>query len=219
MARVLGLIPARGGSRRLPGKNLLPVAGRPMIAWTIDAALQSGVLDRVVISTDDPEIAAAGRAAGAEVPFMRPAALATDAAPLVDVALHALEACGGVEFLVLLQPTSPLRTPGDIVACLEPVLAGEIAAVTVRRISKQWQVFRRLGPDGRLSDCPPPPALPDAMLTGAVYAIGVDTLKRTRDFAPDGAIGVETPDDRAIDVDYAAELAICDALLRIRDGR
>jgi len=150
---------------------------------------------------------------------MRPAALATDEAPLVDVALHALDACGGAEFLVLLQPTSPLRTPGDIVACLEPVLAGATAAVTVRRISKQWPVFRRLGPDGRLADCAPPPAMPDVMLTGAVYAIGVGTLRAARDFAPDGAIGVETPDDRAIDVDYAAELVICDALLRARNGR
>lgn len=118
--RVLALIPARGGSKRLPRKNVLPLAGRPLIAWTIQAALEVGGIDDVVVSTDDPEIAEVSRAAGALVPFRRPPALASDEATTLDVVWHALAELGDRhDWLVLLQPTSPLRTAADIAGALD----------------------------------------------------------------------------------------------------
>jgi CMP-N,N'-diacetyllegionaminic acid synthase len=111
--KVLGIVPARGGSKGIPRKNLAPVAGRPLLAYTIEAALGSKRLSRVVVSTDDEEIAEVARALGAEVPFLRPAELAADDTPAVPVLQHAvreLEAEGWrADCIVCLQPTSPLR--------------------------------------------------------------------------------------------------------------
>src|ERR671938_1982216 len=106
--RVLGLIPARGGSTGIPGKNLAPLCGRPLLAWTVGAACAARSLDRVFVSTDSEEIAATARDLGADV-LERPAELARDEVPMRDVLLHALEELGRPEVLVLLQPTSPLR--------------------------------------------------------------------------------------------------------------
>ncbi len=112
--RFVGLIPARSGSKGIPGKNIAPCAGKPLLAWTCEAALASRRLARTLLSTDSQEIAAAGRACGVEVPFLRPAALAADDTPSIDVMRHALdwlESSGErADALVLLQPTSPLRT-------------------------------------------------------------------------------------------------------------
>lgn len=114
----IAVIPARGGSKRMPGKNLLELGGKPLIVWTIEAALGSGCFDEVVVSTDDPEIAAVARSIGATVPFIRPAEISTDTAASIDVVRHALswfEAKGReYETVTLLQPTSPLRTAGHI---------------------------------------------------------------------------------------------------------
>jgi CMP-N,N'-diacetyllegionaminic acid synthase len=103
---VLGLIPARGGSKGIPRKNLVPLGGKPMLRWTVDAALAAETLGRVVVSTDDDEIAAA--AAGCEV-LRRPAELAADETPMLDVILHAVAELGPVDAVCVLQPTSPLR--------------------------------------------------------------------------------------------------------------
>lgn len=115
---VLALIPARGGSKRIPGKNIAPCAGRPLLAYTIEAALGAMSLDRIVLSTDSEDIADVARANGLEVPSLRPAHLAGDDTLMIDVAQHHLDeaAAAGeeVEVLVLLQPTSPLRLSGHI---------------------------------------------------------------------------------------------------------
>ncbi|MBI4886462.1 MAG: acylneuraminate cytidylyltransferase family protein [Acidobacteria bacterium] len=110
---VLGVIPARGGSKGIPGKNLAPVAGRPLIAWTCDAARASRLLTHVAVSTDDERIADAARARGVETVLRRPAPLSADDTPMLPVLRHALaefeRTAGPVETVVLLQPTSPLR--------------------------------------------------------------------------------------------------------------
>jgi CMP-N,N'-diacetyllegionaminic acid synthase len=111
--RILALIPARSGSKRLPGKNVKPLGGKPLIAWSIETARQLlGVCD-ILVSTDDEAVATISRSAGVLVPWLRPAELATDTASSVDVALHALDwyenAKGAVDGLLLLQPTSPFR--------------------------------------------------------------------------------------------------------------
>ena len=120
---VLGLITARGGSKGIPGKNITPLAGRPLLAYTCDAALASRSIARTIISTDDPKIADVARQCGIEAPFMRPQALATDTATSIDVALHALHWFIQTEkqtpdALLLLQPTSPLRTADHIDAAI-----------------------------------------------------------------------------------------------------
>ncbi|MFZ5639688.1 MAG: cytidylyltransferase domain-containing protein [Bacillota bacterium] len=116
--RILGLIPARGGSKGLPGKNIRPMLGKPLIAWTIGQALACKYLDKVIVSTDDEKIADTAKKYGADVPFFRPEELATDEARSVDVIFHALDFFKQqnyeFDYVVLLQPTSPLRTTNDI---------------------------------------------------------------------------------------------------------
>ena len=111
--RILAIIPARGGSKRLPRKNILNLAGKPLIAWSIESALASKYIDRVIVSSDDDEIAAISEKYGADVPFMRPADLATDESTSIDVVLYTIEALRGIDeqydYVILLQPTSPLR--------------------------------------------------------------------------------------------------------------
>jgi CMP-N-acetylneuraminic acid synthetase len=113
--KILGLVPARGGSKGVPGKNLAPLAGRSPVQRAYEAGRDSGVCDRIVLSTDDEAIAAEGRRAGLEVPFLRPAALARDDTPMIEVVVHALETLRAEGYepdaVMLLQPTSPLRTP------------------------------------------------------------------------------------------------------------
>ena len=159
--RVLGLIPARGGSKGIPRKNALPVAGKPLVAWTIEAA-RSARLDRVVVSTDDDEIAALAREHGAEV-LERPAELAADATPALPVIRHALEHDLGREAdaVAYLQPTSPLRRPGHIDAALDLLAPGVDSVVSVVAVPHCFNPVSvlRLGEDGALA-----PFLPDQPL-------------------------------------------------------
>ena len=191
--RVLGLVPARGGSKGVPGKNVRPLAGHTLLEYTARAARESGVLDRIILSTDSPVIADAGRRAGLEVPFVRPAMLAADDTPMVPVIEHALAELSrehwSPEFVVLLQPTSPLRRPDHIreaVSMLRETGADSVVTVV--------EVPRHLSPDyvmridgGRLK-----PFLPDgARVTrrqdaraaysrdGTVYAFRRSTIERT----------------------------------------
>lgn len=116
--KILAIVPARGGSKRVPGKNIKLLGGRPLITWTLQCAWDSQVLEAVTVSTDDPETAEIATQAGAWVPGLRPAELATDTASSVDVVLHALDCYeakhGAVDGVMLLQPTSPFRSPDSI---------------------------------------------------------------------------------------------------------
>lgn len=122
MTEVVAIIPARGGSKGVPGKNLRPLAGKPLLVWSIEQALACGSVGRVVVSTDSEEIATVARAAGADVPALRPAELATDTAPTEPALLHMLDvlSTGGYrpDATMLLQPTSPLRRPETLDAAL-----------------------------------------------------------------------------------------------------
>lgn len=121
--RLIALIPARGGSKGIPRKNLAPLGGRPLIAWTIEAALSAGCFGKVVVSTDDEEIAAVARDCGAEVPFLRPAEFSGDMAPALAVVQHALTALpedrATWDAVAYLQPTSPFRTSRQLVQAVE----------------------------------------------------------------------------------------------------
>jgi CMP-N-acetylneuraminic acid synthetase len=146
MSHVLAIVPARGGSKGVPGKNLRKLAGRTLLDYTAVAARDSGVIDRIVLSTDSAEIAEAGKRAGLEVPFMRPDALAQDDTPMLAVIQHALDSLTvdgwTTDVIVLLQPTSPLRRPShvrDAVTMLHDTNADSVVTVI--------ELPRHLSPD------------------------------------------------------------------------
>lgn len=147
---VLGIIPARGGSKGLPRKNLLPLGGKPLIAWTIGQAGGSRLLDRAIVNTDDPEIAETARRFGGDVPFLRPAELAADETPILDVIRHAVahfaERGSSWDYIALLEPTSPLRAPGDIDAAIRMLIddAGEAdSLVSVGRVHMEHPAIQK----------------------------------------------------------------------------
>lgn len=218
---VLGLITARGGSRGLPGKNVLPLAGKPLIAWTIEAARAAARVDRVVLSTDDPTIADVARSHGCDVPFQRPQDLATDTAGSIDVVLHALDALPGHGVIVLLQPTSPLRAPADIDATLAPVLDGSAPAcvsVTEAEQPPHWMYSldagRRLRPLLPKTGATRRQDLPATyVLNGAVYAADASWLRGTRSFVTAETVAHVMPPERSVDIDTALDLAFAELLL------
>jgi CMP-N,N'-diacetyllegionaminic acid synthase len=208
--RVLGLITARGGSKGVPGKNIKFLAGKPLIVWTIEAALASGRIDRLILSTDSDEIAAVAKAAGCEVPFMRPPTLATDTATSNDVIRHALETIdSNDDRVVLLQPTSPLREPQDINGCLDTQAAsGGPFAVSVCVADPPPEHIFRIDANQRLSPVIKGPNASRRQdlqssyaLNGAVYA-----FERAWFLAADGlqvgdAVPYVMPAERSIDID------------------
>jgi len=149
---VIAIVPARGGSKGLPGKNTKLLCGKPLIVWTIDVALKSKLVDELVVSTDSREIAAIAREAGAPVPFLRPAQLATDTVPTIDVVEHALgffSVNKGVPFdyVVLLEPTSPLREDDDIDNMLRKLHASAESfdsIISVGQVSEHPSIMKKL---------------------------------------------------------------------------
>lgn len=138
MAKILGVITARGGSKGIPGKNIKPLLGKPLIGYTIEAAKASGVFDRLILSTDDQQIADVAKSFGCEVPFMRPADLAADKSSHLPVMQHAIQWMKEKEnytpdYVMILQPTSPLRQPEHIkeaVAMIEKTGADSVLSVS-----------------------------------------------------------------------------------------
>jgi CMP-N,N'-diacetyllegionaminic acid synthase len=140
---VLAIVPARGGSKGVPGKNIRPLAGRTLLDYAAAAARESGVVDRIVVSTDAEDVADAGRRAGLEVPFMRPASLAQDDTPMLPVLRHALEALAHErwipDFVVLLQPTSPLRRGSHVLEAVTLLRqSGADSVVTVVEVPRHF---------------------------------------------------------------------------------
>jgi len=207
---VLAVVPARGGSKGLPGKNIRPLAGKPLIAWTLECAAQSRYIDRCIVSTDDPEIADVARVWGGDVPFLRPAELARDDTPGIAPVIHALEQIGGYDLVVLLQPTSPLRTPTDIDGCLEKLTASGAPAcvsVTLADQSPYWMYTLTERETIRpvlegIDRAVPRQKLPEVyMLNGAVYAAEVDWLKKSRSFLTEETAAFVMPRERSVDID------------------
>jgi CMP-N,N'-diacetyllegionaminic acid synthase len=228
--RLLALIPARGGSKRLPGKNLMPLGGKPMIVWSIDAVRSLPDICGILVSTDDEAIAAAAVAAGADVPWRRPAELATDTAASVDVALHALDwyeaAHGKVDGLLLLQPTSPLRSRSTVergIALFAEgggcAVIGVAAAAThplwaLRLVDGALQPWLDEGGLNRRSQDLPPAY----EVTGAFYLVAPQELRRYHSFFPPGALPLVMESRReTIDIDTAEDFAMAQALLAL-DG-
>lgn len=220
-ASVIGVVPARGRSKRLPGKNLLDLAGSPLLAWTLNAARESSYIDELVVTTDDTATARLAAESGVHA-VDRPPELATDEARSVDAVLHALDAVGGsFEYCVMLQPTSPLRTAADIDRALEICTEAEAPAcvsVTEAKTPPEW--LFRLSDTGRLQatiEGPMPHRHQDARaayaLNGAVYVAEVPWLRRERTFITDRTAAYVMPSDRSIDIDSALDVKVAELLL------
>ncbi len=220
--KTLAIILARGGSTGLPGKNLLPLAGKPLLAWSVEAGLRATGVDRVVLSSDDEAILAAAREAGAET-LLRPAELAQDDTPSDVSLLHAWEQAGrGEGVLVLLQPTSPLRTAADIDGALARLEAPGADAVisVVEPPCNPWKCFYA-DDDGHLhgiagNDAPfrPRQELPHAYApNGAIYAVRTALFERTGKLFQPRTLPYVMDRERSLDVDTADDLARAAAVL------
>ena len=156
--KVLGVIPARGGSKGVPKKNVKLLGGKPLIAYSIEAARAAKRLTRVIVSTDDEEIAEVSRRWGADAPFLRPAELATDAAKAVPVIQHALEEMEGrddqvYDAVMMLQPTTPFRTGADIDRAIEILeKTGADSVISVVDVEGHHPARMKYLEDGRLID-------------------------------------------------------------------
>jgi len=221
---VLAVITARGGSKGLPRKNVLPLAGEPLIVHTIRAARESGCFRELLVSTDDAEIAAVSSTAGARV-VDRPAELATDLASSLDVLVHALGQAEQGARVVLLQPTSPLRTARHVreaVALWDSEGASSCVSVTLAEHPPQKQLVRdRHGALRPLFDKPslttPRQALaPTYRVNGAFYGVECERFMRTRDLFAEPVAYYEMEREASIDIDDALDLAVAELVLRRR---
>lgn len=214
---VLAIIPARGGSKGVPRKNIREVAGKPLIAWTIEEAKKSKYIDRLILSSDDAEIIAVAKAWGCEVPFVRPAELAQDETPGIDPVLHALDMQPGYDWVVLLQTTSPLRSVADIDGCIETCAANRAhACVTVAEAEQSPYWMYTLGSGGAMQpliakgkDFARRQDLPAVYaLNGAVYVAQCDWLRQHKTFVSGETLGYVMPRERSLDIDTELDLQI-----------
>jgi len=224
----LAVIPARGGSKRIPGKNVVDLGGQPLLAYTVRAAVDSGLFARVVVSTDSEEIAAAALSFGAEVPFLRDPDLSDDFVPVSAATADALERVDPAGDLVgsvcQLMPSCPLRCAVDVaVSCDQFEATAAEAQISVVRYGWQnpWWAFRR-GDDFILD-----PLFPEAHSarsqdlaalycpTGAVWWARAEALRRDRTFHVTGRTGWEIPWQRGIDVDTREDLDLARVLLEL----
>ena len=224
--KIIGIIPARGGSKGLPRKNILPLLGKPLIAWTIEQAHASKYLDKVIISTDDDEIAEISKQYGAQVPFMRPQELASDTAKSDDVMSHAIEWLESkgmfYDLIVKLQPTSPNRSSEDIDNAIELLFeknARSVVSICEAQYLPQWSNI--LPEDGCLKDFMSRDIVNSNRqefptyyrLNGAVYLAYCYFLKTNGSFLGAGSYAYIMPRERSIDIDDEIDFKFAECLL------
>ena len=222
---MIAIIPARGGSKGLPGKNVRPLNGKPLIAYAIEAALKAKNIDRVIISTDDEEIARVAVEYGAELPFMRPAELASDMAMAIDNYIYTigrLEEEGGkpIDTFVVLQPTSPLRIAEDIdgaIELFEQKKADSVISYCQEAHPVTWHKY--LDDEGRFVD------IFDANIknrqdnrvsyypNGAVYVFRTSMI-RERKYYTDKSYAYVMPRTRSVDIDFIEDFEYAEFLLK-----
>lgn len=223
--KVLALIPARGGSKSVPRKNIKILAGKPLIAWTIDAAIHSGIVDQIIVSTDDKEIGEIALTWGAEVPGLRPKALAQDETSSIDVVLYTASQMDGFDWLLLLQPTSPLRSADDIRGIINLVFErGAHSAVSVCESPSNPVWMYNIDSNGKLRSISPfadhphqrQKLSPVYQLNGAMYLMNREWLLTNKNFIGDDTIGYVMPPERSADIDTPLDWEWVEFLLRRR---
>lgn len=215
---VLAIIPARGGSKGIPRKNVRLLAGKPLIAWTIEEAKKSKYIDRLILSSEDDEIIKVAEEWGCEAPFVRPPELARDDTPGIEPVLHALNTLKEkYDYVVLLQPTSPLRSVDDIDGCIETCLMSHSpSCVTVTEIDQHPHWMYTVDAGGYLSPvieklnithCRQ--ALPQVyILNGAVYVSDTAPLTKNRTFLTKETKAYIMPRERSLDIDNEIDLKL-----------
>lgn len=222
--RVIAVIPARGGSKSVPGKNIRSLGGKPLLAWSIEVARQVSEIDRIIVSTDDTQIASVGRAHGAEV-YARPPHLATDEALVIDVLkdlIRTLQAeQESAEILLLLEPTCPFRAVEDVQGCLQLLATDDYdsaATFTDAELNphRAWKI------EGQKPEVFIPGAIPwlprqylpqAYQLNGAVYAVRIPGLAASRQSILFGRMGaVKMPRGRSVDIDDAIDFLVAEQL-------
>ncbi|WP_227762467.1 cytidylyltransferase domain-containing protein [Zhaonella formicivorans] len=224
---ILGIIPARAGSKGLPGKNIKPLLGKPLINYTIEEAKKSVVLDRLIVSTDSTEIALVAKNADAEVPFIRPSELATDGAKSMDVVQHAMRWIERYDqkydLVMVLQPTSPLRKAIDILNALNVLIkknANAVVSVCETEHHPWW--CNTLPENGSMEHFirhdiinTNRQELPIFFrLNGAIYLAKWDFLKTQGSWFGQSTFAYKMPRERSIDIDTELDFHICEIIMR-----
>jgi len=225
---ILGLIPARGGSKGLPRKNIKPLLGKPLIAWTTEQALASKYLDRVVVSTDDKEIAEISKKYGAEIPFMRPKELAKDNTKGIDVVLHAIDwfrendKRKQYNLIMLLQPTSPLRATEDIDKAIELLFLKEAKAIVSVCEVDHHPLWANILPEDRcMKDFIRKEIINKNRqelpvfyrLNGAIYLTYCNYIKERKSFFGKEAFAYIMPKSRSMDIDDEVDFKLAEILM------
>lgn len=223
--KILGIIPARGGSKTIPRKNVKVLAGKPLIAWTIEAAQKSQYIDRLILSSEDAEIIEVAREWGCEVPFLRPAELAQDDTPGIEPVIHAIETIGEkYDYVVLLQPTSPLRNVNDIDYCISYCIEENAqVCISVCEADKNPFWMHTLDKSQRL--CPLMPAglsierrqdLPAVYVeNGAIYVAKTSYLLKAKNFITEETLAYIMPAERSWDIDTEMDFRFCELIKTI----
>ena len=224
--KILSIIPARGGSKGLPGKNIKELSGKPLIGWTIEAALNSSKIDRVICSTDDAQIASVAESFHCEVPFIRPNKLAQDDVPLVDVVAHAidyLEKNGeSYDAVITLQGTSPFRTSDDIDKAIEFFInrnAKSLMSLCEASTPPFWHYsinkFGYTSPviDNEYVDERRQKIPKTYIRNGAIFINMIDTFKKWRDFFKPDPIGYIMEPTHSVDIDDIHDFLYAEFLL------
>lgn len=219
--KIIALIPARGGSKRLPHKNIKDFCGKPLVAWTIEQAFSSRFIDKVVVSTDDEEIASVARSYGAEIPFLRSKELASDNSPIIDTIIQSIDwfkkRNESFDILILLQPTSPLRSFNDIDKCIEIYLNEKPSSIiSVSEEKKHLSMFFKIDNgylesllnDFRFKD------LPNIFTpNGAIFVSSVNNICKSKSFYKGNILPYIMPSERSIDIDYEFDFKLSEFLM------
>ena len=219
--KVIGIIPARGGSKGLPKKNILNFCGKPLIGWTIEEACKSAYIDRLIVSTDNTTIGEISKAYGCDVPFIRPKNISNDKATTDDVVMHALKTINeSFEIVIILQPTSPLRTNKDIDSALVKLVKSNATSLVSMFLSdKPYEWFHRINSKGFIrsindSKINNRQVAKNAYLpNGAIYISKVNTYREKRTFYHRNSIAYIMPKSRSIDIDDKLDFKIAEFLL------
>lgn len=219
---VLAVIPARGGSKGVPRKNVRKVAGRPLIAWTIEEAKKSQYIDRLILSSEDSEIISVSRSLGCEVPFVRPSELSKDDTPGIEPVIHAIQSLPGYDYVALLQPTSPLRKVQDIDGCIELCVsskASSCVSITLADKSPFWMyTLNGKGMINKFIDnsilIQQRQDLPKVYaLNGAVYVCATEALIQNKSFLLTNTVGYIMSKINSIDIDSELDLFVAEQLM------